>query len=113
MKNLKILAAVIAAAFLPMAAGAQSPVTATKPAESRAATSDEMAVGEVQKVDKDGGRLTIKHGEIKSLDMPPMTMVFTAKDKAIVKNINAGQKIRFKAVNENGKYFVTEIHADK
>ena len=45
-----------------------------------AASAAEMAAGEIRKVDKDAKKLTIKHGEIKSLDMPPMTMVFQVKD---------------------------------
>jgi Cu(I)/Ag(I) efflux system protein CusF len=73
-----------------------------------AATSD-MAEGEVRKVDKDGAKLTIKHGEIKNLEMPAMTMVFNVKDKAMLDKVQTGDKIKFKAVNESGKYTVTEI----
>ena len=79
--------------------------TATAPA------ADEMADAEVRKVDKDAAKLTLKHGEIKSLEMPPMTMVFNVKDKAMLDRVKAGDKVRFKAVNEAGKYTVTEIHA--
>jgi Cu(I)/Ag(I) efflux system periplasmic protein CusF len=64
-----------------------------------AATSD-MAEGEVRKVDK--------HGEIKNLEMPAMTMVFNVKDKAMLDK-ETGDKIKFKAVNDSGKYTVTEI----
>ncbi|MBL8349689.1 MAG: copper-binding protein [Burkholderiaceae bacterium] len=68
-----------------------------------------MADGEVRKVDKDAARLTLRHGEIKNLDMPPMTMVFNVKDKALLDRLKAGDKVRFAAVNEGGKYIVTEI----
>ncbi len=44
----------------------------------------EMTDGEIRKVDKENGKLTIKHAEIKSLDMPGMTMVFQVKDKAML-----------------------------
>jgi Cu/Ag efflux protein CusF len=40
------------------------------------AATDDMTDGEVRKVDKEGGKLTLKHADIKSLDMPAMTMVF-------------------------------------
>ena len=50
---------------------------------AQAATGD-MTDGEVRKVDKEGGKLTLKHADIKSLDMPAMTMVFTVKDKAML-----------------------------
>ena len=79
--------------------------TATAPA------ADEMADAEVRKVDKDAAKLTLKHGEIKSLEMPPMTMVFNVKDKALLDRVEAGDKVRFKVVNETGKYTVTEIQS--
>ena len=72
-----------------------------------------MTTGEVRKIDKDAGKLTIKHGEIKSLDMPPMTMVFTAKDKAMLDTVKVGEKVRFMVVNENGKMVVTDIQPVK
>ena len=69
----------------------------------------DMADAEVRKVDKPAGKITLKHGEIKTLDMPPMTMVFGVKDKAVLDRFKAGDKVRFKAVNDNGKYTVTDI----
>lgn len=73
----------------------------------------EMTDAEVRKVDKDNGKVTLKHGAIKNLDMPPMTMVFHVKDKAVLNSLQAGDKVRFTAVNEGGKYTVTEIQAAK
>ena len=74
-----------------------------------AAGAAEMTDGEVRKVDLEGGKLTLRHAEIKSLDMPAMTMVFVVRDKAMLDKVKAGDKVRFKAVNEAGKYTVTEI----
>jgi Cu(I)/Ag(I) efflux system protein CusF len=74
-----------------------------------AAASADMADGEVRKIDKDASKVTLKHGEIKSLDMPAMTMVFVVKDKAMLDSIKAGDKVRFRAVNDAGKYTVTEM----
>ncbi|NML16929.1 copper-binding protein [Azohydromonas caseinilytica] len=79
------------------------------PAVVQAAPSPDMADGEVRKVDKDAAKLTLKHGEIKSLDMPPMTMVFIAKDKAMLEKVKAGDRVTFKAANEGGKLMVTDI----
>ena len=73
------------------------------------ATTGEMTDGEVRKVDKEGGKLTLKHADIKSLDMPAMTMVFVVKDKAMLDTLKTGDKIKFKAVNEAGKFTVTEM----
>ena len=72
-----------------------------------------MATGEVRKIDKDSTKITIKHGEIKHMDMPPMTMVFTAKDKALLDGVKVGDKIQFMVVNENGKMVVTDIQPAK
>ena len=69
----------------------------------------DMAEAEVRKVDKDAKKITLKHGPIKNLDMPPMTMVFTAKDKAMLDTVKVGEKVKFMAVNENGKMVVTDI----
>jgi Cu(I)/Ag(I) efflux system protein CusF len=73
------------------------------------AQADGMTEGEVRKVDLAAAKITLKHGEIKSLDMPPMTMVFNVRDKAALETIKPGDKVKFKAVNEAGKYTVTEI----
>jgi len=81
--------------------------TATAPAAG------DMADAEVRKVDKDAAKITLKHGEIKSLEMPPMTMVFNVKDKTMLDQLKAGDKVRFRAVNEAGRYTVTEIQATK
>ena len=80
-------------------------------ASATAPAADDMADAEVRKVDKDAAKLTLKHGEIKSLEMPPMTMVFHVKDKAMLENSWAGCKVRIKVVNETGKYTVTEIQS--
>ena len=71
--------------------------------------SADMADGEVRKLDLETGKVTLKHGEIKSLDMPPMTMVFSASDKAMLAPLKVGDKVRFKVVHEAGKYVVTDI----
>ena len=73
----------------------------------------DMTDGEIRKVDKENGKLTIKHAEIKSLDMPGMTMVFQVKDKAMLDKVQAGDKVKFKAANESGKFTVTELEAVK
>ena len=69
----------------------------------------DMAEGEIRKIDKDAKKVTIKHGEIKSLDMPPMTMVFQVKDGAMLDNVKAGDKVRFVAEKAASGYVVTAI----
>lgn len=68
---------------------------------------------EVRKVDKDAGKITLKHGEIKNLDMPAMSMVFQVKDKALLDKVKAGDKISFTADKINGQYTVLSIEPAK
>lgn len=72
-----------------------------------------LTAGEVRKIDKDTGKITIRHAEIKHLDMPPMTMVFVARDKALLDAVQPGQKVRFMVVLENGQMVVTDIQPAK
>lgn len=70
-----------------------------------------MSEGEIRKVDKDAGKITIKHGPLKNLDMPPMTMVFRVKDPAMLEQAKAGDKINFVADKIGGQFTVTQIEA--
>ncbi len=72
-----------------------------------------FADGEIKKVDKDAAKLTIKHGELKNLDMMPMTMVFRVKDKAMLDQVAAGDKVRFTAEKINGAITVVALESVK
>jgi len=86
--------------------------TAHHPAESAPVTA-EMAEGEVRRVDKATSKITLRHGPIKSLDMPPMTMVFQAGDPAMLDQVKTGDKVRFTAEEKSGAYIVTRIEPAK
>jgi len=68
-----------------------------------------LSDGEVRRVDVTTGRITIRHGELKNLDMPPMTMVFQARDKSLLDKLKVGDKIGFVAEKEGSRYLVTRI----
>lgn len=72
-----------------------------------------MTDGEIRKIDKENGKVTIKHGEIKHMDMPPMSMVFNVKDKAMLDKVQVGEKIQFIVVQDAGKMVVTDIKPGK
>lgn len=74
-----------------------------------AQTTQDMTRGEVRKVDKEAGKITIKHEEIKNLDMPPMTMVFTVKDKSLLEQAKPGDKVVFTVSREDGALVVTRL----
>ena len=83
--------------------------TIPAPKAESTAVSTEMADGEVRKIDKENKKITLKHGVIKSLDMPGMTMVFQVKDAAMLDSVKAGDKIKFKAEQAGSAVVVTEI----
>jgi Cu(I)/Ag(I) efflux system protein CusF len=69
--------------------------------------------GEVRNIDKTAGKITLKHGEIKNLGMPPMAMVFKAKDPALLDKVKAGDKVRFTADQVNGTLTLVSIEPSK
>jgi len=73
----------------------------------------DTANGEIKKVDKPSGKLTIKHGELKNLGMGAMTMVFRVKDAAMLDKVKAGDKVRFTVENASGALTVTAIEVAK
>jgi len=77
------------------------------------AADNTLSDGEIRKVDKDAKKLTIKHGPLKNLDMPGMTMVFRVKDPAMLDQVKKGDKVRFVAEDANGAYTVTKIEPAK
>lgn len=68
-----------------------------------------MVKAEVVKVDKAAGKITLKHGPIKNLDMDSMTMVFRVADPAMLDKVKAGDNIEFAADRVNGAITVTKI----
>ncbi len=86
-----------------------APDAAAKPAQAMT----DMVDGEVRKVDKDARKITLRHAEIKKLDMPAMTMVFQVKDPAMLDKVKAGDKVKFKAEGTGGALTVTEIEPAK
>ena len=104
---------IIAAALLVAPVGAQT----APDHESHHADSAEPASaktdGEVRKVDKGAGKVTIRHGEIRNLEMPAMTMGFTANDPALLDGLKEGDRIRFTADKVNGVYTLTTVEVVK
>ena len=99
-----LAAALIAAAPL---ADAQTTSTPAASAAAAAAKSD----GEVRKIDKDAGKLTLKHGPIANLEMPGMTMVFRVADPKMLDGLKEGDHVRFAADRVNGAITITAIDA--
>ncbi len=96
-----LLAAGVIAIGQPMAALASGGAAAGAAAESTEA--------EVRKIDRDAGKVTLKHGAIRHLDMPPMTMAFPVRDRTMLDALQPGDKVRFRVSKDGGKHVVTDI----
>ncbi len=68
-----------------------------------------MTPAEVRKVDKDAGKITLRHEAIQSLDMPPMTMVFRVSDPNFLDQVKAGDKVRVAVEKIGGQFTLTRI----
>jgi Cu/Ag efflux protein CusF len=68
-----------------------------------------MSEGVVRKIDAANGRLTLRHGPIANLDMPPMTMVFRVQSPELLNAIKVGDTVKFHAEKINGVFTVRTI----
>jgi Cu/Ag efflux protein CusF len=84
-------------------------ITAAALALASLAANAQAYEGEVRKIEKAQGKVTLRHGELKALDMPPMTMVFRVANPALMDNLAVGDKVRFDAAKVGGNYTVTAI----
>jgi len=109
---MKFAIAFVVAGLVPIAASlAQTAEPSAGRTPAAAATSAPSADGEVRKIDREQGKLTLRHGRIENLDMPGMTMVFRVADPRMLEALKVGDKVRFSAENVNGALTVTSIEA--
>ena len=111
----KMLLGLIATAGIPVLASAAGHGHTTQAAATNA-TMTKAAVqpqsdGEIKKVDREAGKMTIKHGPLVNLDMPAMTMVFTVKEPAMLEQVKAGDKVKFAVEKINGRFTITALQA--
>jgi len=64
-------------------------------------------------VDLEQGKVTLRHGPLANLEMPAMTMVFTAADRKLLEGLKQGDKVRFTADKKDGTYYVTALELAK
>lgn len=92
---------------------AQDKSSGSAAASASTTANADMTEAEVRKVDKESGKITLKHGEIKNLDMPGMTMVFQMKEPGLLDKVQVGDKVKFKAEKVGGAFVVTEMQTSK
>lgn len=65
---------------------------------------------EVRRIDKAQGKVTLRHGELKSVEMPPMTMAFPVSDKSQLDALKVGDRVSFTVTKKpDGALLVTDI----
>jgi Cu(I)/Ag(I) efflux system periplasmic protein CusF len=97
--------ALVAASILVLSGGMLAKVTMAQ---------SPLVNGQVTKIDESAGKITLKHGPIKKLDMNEgMTMVFRVQDSAMLKQVKVGDKVNFDADRVNGQITVTKIEKRK
>ena len=112
MKYIYILAAIAIGA----ASGARAqtaPASTADHAVHHPASTAPQSDGEVRKIDKAQGKLTLRHGPLQNLDMPAMTMVFRVADPKVLDTLKEGDKFKFTAEKVNGAFTVTAIEPAK
>jgi Cu(I)/Ag(I) efflux system periplasmic protein CusF len=65
--------------------------------------------GVVTNVDRAGGKVTLKHDPIKSLNWPTMTMVFAVKDKTMLDKVAKNKKVEFEFVQQGQQFVITSV----
>lgn len=71
----------------------------------------ELTEGEVRKIDREAGKITLRHGELKNLNMGAMTMVFRVREPAMLDQVKAGDKVKFAADRVGGAIMVVQLQA--
>ncbi|NMG29989.1 copper-binding protein [Aromatoleum evansii] len=106
---LALVAALMSAAPVYAASehGSHHNSTAVASSEVASALSD----GTIKKVDKAAGKITINHGPLENLGMPAMTMAFIAHDAAMLEQVKAGDRVRFRAERVDGVFTVMKLEA--
>jgi len=107
---MKLIATALAFALV---AGMTTMVSAqqsgTAVSDTAASSPAALTDGEVRKIDKEARKLTLRHGPIRNLDMPGMTMVFQVQDSALLDQVKVGDKVKFTADKVAGAFTVTRI----
>lgn len=65
----------------------------------------------MRKIDLAGQKITLRHGPLKSVGMPPMTMVFGVRNAGLLEGVSVGDKVRFQVEQQGSQVVVTELQA--
>jgi Cu/Ag efflux protein CusF len=83
--------------------------TTVHAAETASSNAVAMSQAEVRKIDMANQKITLRHGPLANLGMPPMTMVFTVQDATQLEGLNVGDKVQFVAQQQGSQFVATEL----
>jgi Cu(I)/Ag(I) efflux system protein CusF len=69
--------------------------------------------GEVTNVDAAAGHVTLKHGAIENMQMPPMIIAFPVPDRSVLPGLKEGSKVNFALENVDGVPSITSLVPEK
>ncbi len=101
------------ATFLVLILHVALPMTVHAQAASQTAVPESMTEGVIQKIDLAAQRVAIKHGEIRNLGMPAMTMVFKVRDRSMLDNVKVGDSVTFVVIMEGQDMVITVLRVAK
>ena len=105
MKRLIVLSAVLALSVAMIPLSRAQGMGADKKSEGKT----HKGVGTVKKIDPAGGKVTIAHGPIQTMNWPAMNMTFTVKDKALLGKFSQDKKVEFEFVQQGSDYVITSV----
>ena len=106
---IKLAAVALSAAFAASPLYAQTDHSHDHGGVASATQASQMSEGEVRRIDKAARKITLRHGPLKNLDMPAMTMVFQVQNAALLDKVKAGDKVRFTAEKLEGGFTITAL----
>ena len=110
---MRISRRLLAAAFLALLLPMGIPPMAHGQTATQSATPDSMTEGVVKKIDPAALRVTIKHGDIRNLGMPAMTMVFKVREGSMLDRVKVGDPVNFVVVMEGQDMVITFLRVAK
>ena len=87
-------------------AGGQHPAQTQAPAVG---AKTGKGTGVIQHIDREKRTVTIKHGPLRGMNLPGMTVSYLVKDKAMLLNLQPMQRVEFQVIHDGRDYLITDI----
>ncbi|MBU9465573.1 copper-binding protein [Burkholderia multivorans] len=105
----------VAAVAIAMSASVPVPAAADDMADMKggqptmSAQDAALTDAEVTRLDAGRGMVTLKHGALRNVGMPPMTMAFKAADPAMLGGVHVGDHVKVRVERVNGRLTIVKL----